>query len=114
MNKQQGKVFLLGGEGCGYGDSDLGFQILADLLEALVKGEDRPVAIILWNTAVRIVAQGSPLISRLKYLEEQGVNILIGRSCLINLELKDKITIGKVASMNEILDLILHNDIASL
>lgn len=35
MAEQKGKVLLLGTEGCGYGDSDLGFQILIDLLEAV-------------------------------------------------------------------------------
>ncbi|MBA7582638.1 hypothetical protein ES708_24574 [subsurface metagenome] len=33
MAEQKGKVLLLGTEGCG--DSDLGFQILIDLLEAV-------------------------------------------------------------------------------
>lgn len=114
MAEQKGKVFLLGGEGCGYGDSNLGFQILVDLLEALAGGEERPTAIICWNTAVRIVAEGSPLLSRLKRLEEKGVNILAGRSCLADLELEDKVAVGKVANMNDILDLILHNDVVSL
>ena len=114
MSEQKSKVFLLGGEGCGYGDSDLGFQILVDSLEALVDREDRPSAIICWNTAVRIVAEGSPLIPRLKRLEEKGMDILVGRSCLVNLELEDKVAVGKVVNMNQIFDLILHNDVISL
>lgn len=114
MAEQKGKVFLLGGEGCGYGDSNLSFQILVDLLEALVDRKERPTAIICWNTAVRIVAEGSPLLSRLKRLEEKGINILAGRSCLVDLELEDKVAVGKVANMNDILDLILHNDVVSL
>ena len=107
-------MLLLGAESCGYGDSDIGFQILTDLLEALVKREDRPLAIICWNTAVRMVTEDSPLLSRVKRLEETGVDILAGRSCLVNLELEDKVAAGKVADMNQILDLILHNDIISL
>jgi len=114
LAEEKGKVFLLGGEGCGYGDSNLRFQILVDLLEALAGREERPTAIICWNTAVRIVAEGSPLLSRLKRLEEKGVNILAGRSCLADLELEDKVAVGKVANMNDILDLILHNDVVSL
>ena len=114
MSEQKGKVFLLGGEGCGYGDSDLGFQILVDSLEAVADREDRPSAIICWNTAVRIVAEGSPLVPRLKHLEERGIQILVGRSCLVNLELEDKVAVGKVVNMNQILDLILHNDVISL
>jgi len=114
LAEQKGKVLLLGTEGCGYGDSDLGFQILIDLLEAVADREDRPSAIICWNTAVRMVAEGSPLVSRLKHLEERGVQILAGRSCLVDLELENKVAVGKVANMNQILDLILHNDVISL
>ncbi|MCD6299899.1 MAG: hypothetical protein J7L78_01835 [Dehalococcoidales bacterium] len=114
MSEQRGKVFLLGGEGCGYGDSNLGFQILMDSLETLADRKDRPVAIICWNTAVRLVTKGSPAQSRLKRLEEKGVNVLAGRSCLIDLELEDKVAVGKVANMNDIMDLILHNDVISL
>lgn len=114
MSELKGKVFLLGAEGCGCGDDDLGFQVLTDLLEVLADSEDRPVAIICWNTAVRVVAEGSPLLSRLKRLNEKGVKILAGRSCLVNLEIEDKVAVGKVATMGEILDLILHNDVISL
>ncbi len=67
MSELKNKVLLLGAEGCGHGDDDLGFQILSDLLESLANREDRPAAIILWNTAVRLVAEGSPLLSRIAH-----------------------------------------------
>ena len=114
MGETKGKVFLFGTEGCGTGEADLGFAILANLLESLAEREDGPVAIILWNTAVRIIAEDSPLISRLKRLEEKGVEILAGKLCVVNQEIEDKVAVGKVASMGEILDLILHNDVISL
>ena len=114
MSELKGKVFLLGAEACGRGDDDLGFQILTGLLESLANREDRPVAIICWNTAVRLLAEGSPLLSRLRRLEEMGVEILAGRLCLVDLELENKLAVGKAATMGEILDLILHNDVISL
>ena len=111
---EKGKVILLGSEGCGSGDADIGFEILAALLESLAKREDRPVAIICWNTAVKLLAEGSPLLARLKRLEENGVEILAGRLCVGELCIADKIAAGKVANMEEILDFILHNDVISL
>ena len=56
MVKQKGKVFLLGSEGIGRGDDNIGYQILVNLLESLEKREDGPSAFIFWNTAVRLVA----------------------------------------------------------
>ncbi len=114
MAKDKGKVILLGSEGCGNGDANLGFEILANLLEALLKREDRPTAIIFWNTAVQLLAEDSPLLPRLRLLEESGVSILAGRLCVEDLGLTDKIAVGKVATMGEILDIILHNDVISL
>ena len=114
MSEMEGKVILLSSEGCGYGDADLGFEILVTLLEALPKREDTPVAIICWNTAVKLLAEGSPLLARLRSLEEKGVKILAGKLCVEDLGLTGKIAVGKSATMGEILDLILHNDVISL
>jgi len=114
MGEQNKKVILLSSEGCGNGDSDLGFEILVALLETLAKREDRPSAIICWNTAVKLLAEGSPLLSRFRELEEKGVRIMAGKLCVADLGLIDKIAVGKVATINEILDLALHYNVVSL
>ena len=114
MSKSKGRVLLLDSEGIGKGDETLSYEILVTMLETLLKREDRPTAIICWNTAVKLLSEGSPLISHFKRLEERGVIILAGQLCVRDLELLDKIEIGKLATMDEILDLILHNDVISL
>jgi len=114
MGEAKGKVILLGSEGCGHGDADLGYEILATLLEALSKREDPPAAIVCWNAAVKLLAEGSPLLARLGELEKKGISILAGKLCVEDLGLIDKISVGRVATMGEILDLILHNDVVSL
>jgi hypothetical protein len=114
MNGSKGKVFLLSSEGVGYGEDMLGYQILATMLESLTKRPDRPATIICWNTAVKLVAEGSPLIPHFKRLEEKGVNILLGKLCVGECELNGKIAVGKEATMDEILDLILNNDVVNL
>ena len=114
MNGSKGKVFLLSSEGIGYGEDMLGYQILATMLESLTKRVDRPAAIVCWNTAVKLVAEGSPLVPHFKRLEEKGVNILLGKLCVGECELSGKIAVGKEATMEEILDLILHNEVVNL
>ena len=114
MSGSKGKVFLLSSEGIGYGEEMLGYQILATMLESLEKRPDRPVAIICWNTAVKLVAEGSPLVPRFKRLQERGVDILLGKLCVGECELSGKIAVGKEATMEEILDLILHNEVVNL
>ncbi len=114
MKELKNKIFLLSSEGIGYGEDMLGYQILATMLESLEKRPDRPAAIICWNTAVKLVAEGSPLVPRFKRLEEKGVNILLGKLCVGECELNGKIAVGKEATMEEILDLILHNEVVNL
>jgi len=114
MVRAEDKVILLGSEGCGRGDEDIGFEVLRILLDNLAKRDDVPKAIICWNIAVGLLAAGSPLLSRFKRLEEKGIDILAGERCVFELELTGKIAVGKTATMGEILDLILHNDVVSL
>ena len=111
LNEPKRKVLILGSEGIGLGDETLGFEILVNLLVTLSKRDDGPIAIICWNTAVKLLAEGSALLIHLKRLEEKGINILAGQLCVRELELMDKIAVGRLATMDEILDLILHNDI---
>ncbi len=112
MSETKRKALLLNSEGCG--DDSLGFEILVNLLENLSQRDDRPVAIICWNTAVRLLAEDSPILARLRHLEEKGVNILAGKLCVRELGLTDKIAVGRAATMGEILDIILHNDVINL
>jgi len=108
------RVIVFGSEYVGSGDETLGFAILMTLLETLATREDRPKALIFWNTAVKLLVRGSPAVTRLKVLEEKGVTILAGKLCLQDLCITDSVAVGKAASMDEILDLILHNEVVNL
>ncbi len=114
MNKAQGKILLLSSEGIGYGEEMLGYQILVTMLESLEKRPDRPAAIVCWNTAVKLVAEGSPLVPHFKRLEENGVDILLGKLCVRECELSGKIAVGKEVTMDEILDLMLRHEVVNL
>ena len=114
MDNQKGKVILLNSEGCGTGDNELGFSILVALIENLATREERPIAIVCWNTAVKLLAKDSPLISRLKDLEEKGISILAGKLCVEELGLTNYIVVGKVVTMDAILDLLLHNNVVTV
>jgi hypothetical protein len=114
MAESKGKVLLLNSEGCGTADPTLGYEIVMHLFETLPKREDRPSVIIFWNTAVNLLVKDSPLLLHLRRLEEKGVELLAGKLCVSELQLADKIAIGKIASLDDILDIVLHNDVISL
>jgi intracellular sulfur oxidation DsrE/DsrF family protein len=111
--REKGKVILLGKEGVGHGDETMGFEMLMTLLDSLAKREDKPYAIVFWNTAVQLLVTGSPAIGRLKTLEEKGVKIVAGRFCLTDLCIADTVAVGKAAGMEEILDLLFNHEVIS-
>jgi hypothetical protein len=84
------------------------------MLKTLPDREDRPLAIIFWNTAVKLLAEDSPSVPPLKVLEGKGVQLLAGQLCVKELELSGKMAVGKLATMEEILDLILHHEVVNL
>jgi len=51
----KGKVILLNSEYIGREDETLGFEILMTLLNSLLKRNDKPEAIILWSTGVKLM-----------------------------------------------------------
>jgi hypothetical protein len=110
----KGKVFLIGSESIGRGDEDLGFEIWMSMLKTLAERKDHPLAIIFWNTAVKLLTEGSPSVARLRVLEEKGVQLLAGQLCVNELELSGKMAVGKLATMEEILDLILRHEVVNL
>jgi hypothetical protein len=114
MSGPKDKVILLGSEGIGGGDDILGYEILLAMAEALSKRDHGLKAIVCWNTAVKLLAEGSPLIPHLKRLEKKGVTILAGQLCVRELGLMGKIAAGKMAAMDTILDVILNNSVISL
>ena len=106
------KVILLTGESVGYGDTVIGYEVLATALEALLRRkEGLPAAIVCINTAVNIVSEDSPMVSRLKILEERGVQIIAGRYCVNEMGLTNKIAVGKVKTLTEIMDFLLSSDV---
>jgi len=114
MSELRGTVLLLGSEGIGRGDDTLGYEILLTPVESLSKRDDGPKAIVCRNTGVKLLAEGSPLVSHFKRLEASGVDILAGQLCVRELELMGKIAVGTMATMGDILDVILHNSVISL
>jgi intracellular sulfur oxidation DsrE/DsrF family protein len=113
MNTRK-KVFLIGSESIGRGDEDLGYEILMSMLKTLADHEDRPMAVVFWNMAVKLLAESSPAVPYLKTLEEKGVQLLAGQLCVKELELTGKMAVGREATMDEILDLILHHEVVNL
>jgi selenium metabolism protein YedF len=108
------KVFLIQSEGLGRGNEQLGSMLMSNFFRLLGESEDKPNSMIFWNTGVRLACEGSPVLHRLKQLEEQGVELLSCTTCLEHFELTDKLAVGKPTNMMKSIQSMMDNDIVSL
>lgn len=109
------KTFLIQSEGLGRGDDQLGILLMANFMRLLGESEEKPNALIFWNTGVRLVCQGSKVLDYIKRIEQQGVEILACTTCLEYFDLLDKLVIGKPTTMfNSIQSLLSEQPVVSL
>lgn len=93
------KTILIQSEGLGRGDDKLGTILMASFLRLLGDSQDKPGALVFWNSGVRLLCEGSRVLEHLKKLEGQGVDILACTTCLEYLELTAKLIVGKPTTM---------------
>jgi selenium metabolism protein YedF len=93
------KTILIQCEGLGRGDDKLGLLLMANFLRLLGESQDKPSCLVFWNGGVKLACQGSPVLTHLKRLEEQGVEILACTTCLEYFDLVDKLEVGKPTTM---------------
>lgn len=97
-----GTVVLVHGETMGRGDDVLGAKLLTSFLRALAGAPQKPEAIVFYNAAVRLLAPGSPSLDALRALEDDGVDLLACITCLEFFELTERLAVGQVSNMREI------------
>ncbi len=76
---------------------------VCQLLSMLEGVEHPPVRLYFTTEGVSLVATGSPLLSRLKKLEANGVEMIACRTCLDYLGLRDSVEVGRVGAMEHIM-----------
>jgi selenium metabolism protein YedF len=108
------KVILIQSEVLGRGDDELGMMLMANFLRRLGESQDKPDALVFWNTGVRLVCEGSWALGHLQKLENQGVEILACGTCLDYFDLKDKLLVGKPTTMVKSIETMFSTDMICL
>lgn len=93
---------FIDGETMGRGNDELGTILMKSFLYTLNEMKPAPWRIIFINTGVKLVSEDSPMINILKDLENTGVEIISCGTCVDYFRLKDKIGVGRVSNMFEI------------
>jgi DsrE/DsrF/DsrH-like protein len=96
-------AIVINQDAMGHGDPELGQKILGTFLTKAGAAFDELEAIAFYNSGVRCLAEGSPYLPQLSTLDEQGVDLIACGTCVDAFELRDRIRVGEVGSMDRIL-----------
>jgi selenium metabolism protein YedF len=97
-------VVVLSGNVMGTGDEKLGTSLMKAFVFAVTKQDVLPETIVCYNTGAYLTCEGADTLEDLKSLEAEGVNILTCGTCLDFYGIKDKLAVGTVTNMYEIVE----------
>jgi selenium metabolism protein YedF len=108
------KVIFIQGEGLGRGDEKLGSLLMANFFRLLADSQAKPKSIVFWNTGVRLLCEGSPVLDYLKTLEEQGVDLVACTTCLEYFGLREHLAAGKPTTMMKSISAVMSDEVITL
>ena len=97
-------VVFIASEAIGSGDDKLGRILMEGFVNTLAEQDHAPDKLLLMNGGVRLATEGSPVLTTLKTLTDQGCEILVCGTCLDFFDLKEKLAAGVVSNMYDIQD----------
>ncbi|MDF1545957.1 MAG: sulfurtransferase-like selenium metabolism protein YedF [bacterium] len=102
-NNQQGErmTFLyLNSDRMGDGDPELGKKLMKSFLHELAKSDVSIDVVGCVNSGVNLTVEGSTVLDSLKILQDRGARIASCGTCLDHYDIRDKLSLGEVGSMD--------------
>jgi len=103
-------VVILNNEYLGEGNTDLGRQLIDSFLRKMWMLEKKPDAIIFYNSAVKLLAEGSTVIDALQALSKSGVDLIACGTCTSFYDINEKMKVGRVSNMQEIVNILMKTE----
>lgn len=95
-------LVFIDGETMGRGSDDLGKILMRSFLNTIKELETLPWRMVFVNAGVKLVVSESEYIKILKEIEDLGVDIIACGTCLDYFHLKEKVDVGRISNMFEI------------
>ena len=103
-SRKNGMVVVLSANVMGTGDEKLGTSLMKAFVFAVTKQDQLPETIVCYNTGAYLTCEGADTLEDMKALEAEGVNVLTCGTCLDFYGIKDKLAVGTVTNMYEIVE----------
>jgi hypothetical protein len=97
-------VLLITRNGMGEAEPELQHKLITTYFKLLDENNLLPAAICFYANGVRLVVEGSPVLDSLKSLETKGVRLIQCSTCLGYYNLTEKVQVGIVGGMSDILE----------
>ncbi len=104
-------IVVIDSDKMGDGDEEFSKTLLKGFIYALSSQDIPPAKILFYNTGVRITTEGSASIEDLKVLENAGAKIYSCGACLNNYGLTEKLLVGEVTNMYDIVSYLMEADL---
>jgi len=91
-------------------EKQFGVEMFDRFLHTLESQPLRPHSMCFYTDGVKLVCEGSPVLLGLRILEQIGVRMVTCRTCLEHFHLTDKVAVGEVGGMNDIVRLLTDAD----
>lgn len=104
-------IVVIDSDKMGDGDEEFSKTLLKGFIYALSSQDIPPAKILFYNTGVRITTEGSASIEDLKVLEKAGAKIYSCGACLNNYGLTEKLSVGEVTNMYDIVSYLMEADL---
>lgn len=101
---QKNTVVVVAADHMGEGEGELGKNLLKAFLYALSQQESLPKTILFYNGGTSLTCQGSLSLEDLKSMAERGVELLTCGTCLNFYGLTEKLAVGGVTNMYDIVE----------
>jgi hypothetical protein len=97
-------VLQLTRNGMGEAGPELQLKLITTYFKLLDENNLLPAAICFYANGVHLVVEGSPVLDSLKSLESKGVHLILCSTCLNYYNLTDKVQVGIVGGMTDIIE----------
>jgi selenium metabolism protein YedF len=105
-----GLIYMISSNTMGMGDDELGWGLLQTYIQTIKEVSPRPSKIFFYNSGVLLTSRESGILRYIKELEEQGVEIFSCGTCIDFFNKNDKVLVGKLTNMYEIMDSMVRAD----
>ena len=102
--RKKGLLIVLSANTMGTGDPKLGTSLMKAFVFALTKQDQLPETVLCYNTGAYLTCEGADTLEDLKLLESEGVTVLTCGTCLDFYGLKEKLAVGGVTNMYDIVE----------